>query len=71
MARTLDVSYTTVVSNSFLSPLEKNPLAADLAFNVIFFFILKIVYCVYLLESPLMRTHSIPSCYRKSKRSLL
>ena len=48
-----DGSFTTAVLNSFLSPLEKNPIAADLGqFRVIFFFILKMVYCVYSLESP-------------------
>ena len=38
---------------------------------MIFFFILKMVYYVYSLESHeaiLMRTHKIPSCERKSKR---
>ena len=33
--------------------LETNPIAADLGkFRVIFFFILKMVYCVYSLKSP-------------------
>ena len=47
-------SFTTAVLNSFLSPLE-NPIAADLelhVFRLIFFYILKTVYCVYSLESP-------------------
>ena len=30
MAPNTDGSFTTAVSNSFLSPLEKNPIAADL-----------------------------------------
>ena len=49
-----DGSFTPAVSNSFLSPL-----AANLGqLGVIFFFILKMVYCVHTLESP----HNIPSC---------
>ena len=52
-----DDSLTRAVSNSFWSPLEKNPIAADLGkFRLIFFFlcvfILKMVYCVYSLELP-------------------
>ena len=45
--------FTTAFSKSFLSLLVKNLIAADLGlFRVIFFYILKMVYCVYLLESP-------------------
>ena len=48
-----DGSFTTAVSNSFLSPLETKTITADLGkFRAIFFFILKMVYCVYSLESP-------------------
>ena len=37
----------------FLEYFGKNPVAADLGkFGVIFFFILKMVYCAYSLESP-------------------
>ena len=55
-----------VVSSSLLSPLEKYPIAADFGINYgDFLFMLKMVYCVYSLESPdeasLMRTHNIPS----------
>ena len=58
------------VSNSFLSPLEKKPIAAYLGlFSVIFFFIVK-WYIFVLDEAILMRTHNIPSYYRKSKRYL-
>ena len=40
-----DGSFTTAVSNSFLSPLEINPMAAGLGlFRVIFILILKMVY---------------------------
>ena len=43
-----DGLFTTAILNSFLSPM-----AADLGkFRVIFVFILKMVYCVYSLESP-------------------
>ena len=48
-----DCSFTLAVSNSFLGPLEK---IHDCRFGKIkgdfSFFILKIVYCVYSLESP-------------------
>ena len=38
-------------SNSFLSSLEKKPMAADFGkFRMIFFIILKMVYCMYSLE---------------------
>ena len=48
-----DGLFTAALSNSFLSPLEKNPIAADLGyFTVIFFFILKMAYFVFSLESP-------------------
>ena len=48
-----DDSFTTAVSNSFLTLLEKNPIAADFGyFRVFFFFILKMVYYVYSLELP-------------------
>ena len=50
---TTDGSFTTAVSNSFFSPFRKKIPAADSGqFRVIFFYILKIVYCVYSLESP-------------------
>ena len=54
VARTLMArSFTTAVSNSFLGPLEKSPIAADVeSFGVIFFLMLKMVYCVYSLELP-------------------
>ena len=59
----IDGSFTMDVLNLFSSPLEKNPIAADLGlFRVFFLFILKIVYFVYSLEAILMRTHNIPSC---------
>ena len=49
-ARTLII---TAVSNSFLSPQEKNPITADIiVFGVIFLFIRIMVVCVYSLESP-------------------
>ena len=61
------------VSKSFFSPkeLRKNPLAADLGLlRVIFFYIgNSIILCTHknrLNEAILMRTHNIPSCYRKS-----
>ena len=48
-----DGSFTTAVLNSFLSPLEKKLIAADLGqFMVSFLFILKMVNYVYSLESP-------------------
>ena len=48
-----DGSFSTAVSNSFSSPLTKNHPAADLGLiRVIFVFKLKMVYCVFSLESP-------------------
>ena len=48
-----DGSSTMAVSNSCLSPQEIKNIAANLGlFRVIFLFILKMVYCVYPLESP-------------------
>ena len=48
-----DGSFTTAVSNLFLNPLERIP---NYKFRIIwvffFFFILKMVCCVYSLESP-------------------
>ena len=58
-------SFTMAVSNSFLSPLEKSNICRFVIICGVFFFILKMVYCVYSLESPieaiLMRTNNIPS----------
>ena len=45
-----DGSFTTAISNSFLSPLENNPQLQ--IWNNVVFFILKMVYCVCSLESP-------------------
>ena len=46
-------SFTTAVSNSFLSPLPKISYLQILgSFRVIFVFKMKMVYCVYSLESP-------------------
>ena len=63
-----DGSFTMAISNSFLSPLEKNHTAADLEkFSVIFFLYTDIgVLCVLIRialdEVIVMRTHNIPSC---------
>ena len=48
-----DGRFTTAVSNSFLSPLEKSySCRFGIIKGVFFLFILKMVYCVYSLESP-------------------
>ena len=47
-----DGSFTLDVSNSSLGPLEKNMAVELEKIRVIFFFILKMVNCVYQLESP-------------------
>ena len=59
--------FSTAVSNSFLSPLEENPKAANLGyFTVIFSFIQKWCIVCIVYEAILMRTHNIHSRLSKS-----
>ena len=62
-----DGLFTTAVSNSFLSPLEKIPVADLEQFKVTFFFyiengIMCVLIRIALNEAILMWTHNIPLC---------
>ena len=65
MARTLMTRFTTTVSNSFMSPLEKSH---SCRFRIIESDFLFYIENGILREAILMKTHSIPSGERKSIR---